>query len=245
MDTIRENLIEYQQQYEAIDAPERIFSLLKPAIDNDASLSIAADKSGELFHTNLLHIDFNRKILALKQIDYTFGHLMVIDAKSLTVYSRRDGAEITFSTYLSRYSEKNGGFYELRFPEKVKYCQRRKSHRIHTSFALGITAEIYNEHGEKIEAQLRDISIDGLRLQLSTVNPDEFKEKSLIKNCVISLPNNQQINCALQIQHRHNHARNKGCTIGGSFFEMSMEQKKAIQKFIAGLERRLLREVRL
>jgi c-di-GMP-binding flagellar brake protein YcgR len=208
-------------------------------------LKIVPDHSDELFQTSLLNIDYEQKLLLLKKIDYTFGHLMVIDAKYLTVYSQHDGAEVSFSAHLSRYSERNGGFYVIQFPEKVKYCQRRMSHRVHVSFALDIRAEFYTEKGEKIEAHLRDISADGLRLQLREVNPSEFKEKALIKNCIINLPDHERINCTLQIQHKHNHIRNRGCTIGGSFFAMGAEQKKELQKFITGLERRLLREVRV
>jgi c-di-GMP-binding flagellar brake protein YcgR len=241
----REQQFEYQQQYETIETPERIFSLLKPAIGNETSLKVAPDHGDELFQTSLLNIDYQRKLLTLRKIDYTYGHLMVIDAKYLTIYSQHDGAEVSFSTYLSRYSERNGGYYEICFPETVKYCQRRMSHRVHVSYSLNILAEFYTETGLKVQGHLRDISADGLRLQLAEVNPNEFKEQALINNCVINLPDREQINCTLQIQHKHNHVRNTGCTIGGSFYAMSAEQKKDIQKIITGLERRLLREVRL
>jgi c-di-GMP-binding flagellar brake protein YcgR len=219
--------------------------LLKPAIDNDSSLKIVPDRGDELFQTQLINIDFNRKLLYLKKIDYTYGHLMVIDAKFLTVYSQHDGAQISFKTHLSRYSERNEGFYEVSFPEQVKYCQRRMSHRIHISYALDIKAEFYNDKGQKIEGHLRDISTEGVRLQLPEVNPNDFTEKTVIKNCMINVPDCEQILCSLQIKHKHNHLRKKGCTIGGSFYAMGFEQKKEIQKFIAALERRLLREVRV
>lgn len=235
--------VDYQQQYEAIDAPERIYSLLKPSMEDGARISIAADRTDELFHTNLVDIDYQRKSLYLKKISYTFGHLMVIDAKTLTVYSQHDGAQVSFRSYLSRYSERNGGFYEIRFPEQVKYCQRRMSYRVHISYSMGIKAELYTEGGQKIEGHLRDISTGGLRLQLPKVDTKQIKELALIKNCVIHLPAHQQINCALQIHHKHNHVRNKGCTIGGSFVEMGYDQKRDIQKFISGLQRRSLREV--
>ena len=245
MTEIREQYGDYLPQYESVNTPERILSLLKPVLGNETSLKIVPDHSDELFQTRLLNIDYVRKILSLQKINYTFGHLMVIDAKYLTLYSHHDGAEVSFSTHMSRYSERNGGFYEIQFPTKVKYCQRRMSHRVHVSFALDIRAEFYTEKGEKIQGLLRDISANGLRLQLHEVNPREFQEKSLIRNCVINLPDRERINCTLQIQHKHNHIRSRGCTIGGSFFAMSNEQKKELQKFITGLERRLLREVRV
>ncbi len=241
----RDHHIEYQQQFEAIETSERILSILKPVLGNETSLKVAPDHSDELFQTSLLNIDYKQKLLTLSKINYTYGHLMVIDAKSLTIYSQHDGAEVSFSTYLSRYSERNGGYYEIRFPEKVKYCQRRMSHRIHVSYSLNIQAEFYTETGQKVQGHLRDISTDGLRLQIPEANPNEFSEKALIKNCVINLPDREQINCTLQIQHKHKHIRNTGCTIGGSFYAMSAEQKKELEKFIIGLERRLLRETRL
>ena len=128
MNNIREDQQVYEQQFEAIDAPERIFSLLKPVIGNETSLRVIADNNDEIFHTTLLDIDYDRKLLTLKKVKYTFGHLMVIDAKRLTIFSQHDGAEVSFTTYLSRYSEKNNGYYEIRFPATVKYCQRRMSH---------------------------------------------------------------------------------------------------------------------
>lgn len=242
MNNIREDQQVYEQQFEAIDAPERIFSLLKPVIGNETSLRVIADNNDEIFHTTLLDIDYDRKLLTLKKVKYTFGHLMVIDAKRLTIFSQHDGAEVSFTTYLSRYSEKNNGYYEIRFPATVKYCQRRMSHRVHIRFSMDIMASFVNDDGKTIQGYLRDISTEGLRLQLSQVNPEQFKETALIKNCVITLPNREQMSCAFQIKHKQNHVRNRGCTIGGAFFDMSAEQKREIQKFIAGLERRALRE---
>jgi c-di-GMP-binding flagellar brake protein YcgR len=236
---------QYQQQFQTIDDPQRVLSLLKPAIENETSLKITANRGDELFQTQLLDIDFSRKVLRLKKIAYTYGHFMVIGAKYLTVYSQHDGAQISFRTYLIRYSERNGGYYEIRFPEQVKYCQRRLSHRVHLSFALNVKAEFYDETGEKIQGHLRDISADGVRLQLPEVDPNNLHTKSLIKDCVINFPDREQIHCNLQIQHKYNHLRKKGCTIGGAFYEMNAEQKKEIQKLITGLERRLLREVRI
>ena len=241
----KDDYIEYQQQYETIDSPERIFSLIKSAVGPDHSLKIVADHGDELFLTSLLNIDYENKTLYLKKIQYTFGHLMVIDSKSLTVYSQHDGAEVSFRTHLSRYSERDGGYYEAPFPEQVKYCQRRTSYRVHVSYTLGIKAVFYTQAGLKVEAFLRDISTSGLRLQLARVDPEEFKEQGLIQNCIISLPDQEKIHCNLKIRHKQNHVRNNGCTIGGSFFQMNSEQKRDIQKFIAGLERRLLREVRI
>jgi c-di-GMP-binding flagellar brake protein YcgR len=245
MNNIREEQLAYRQQFEAIEAPERIFSLLKPAIGNDASLKIIADNGDEIFRTTLLNIDYGRRLLTVRKIKYTFGHLMVIDAKRLTIYSQHDGAEISFTSYLSRYSERNDGFYEIPFPATLKYCQRRMSHRVHISFSMEIVAAFVNERGEKVYGYLRDISAEGLRLQLIKVNPDQFKESALIKNCVISLPNRENMSCTFQIIHKQNHVRNNGCTIGGAFIDMSVEQKKEIQKFIVGVERRSLREMRL
>ena len=245
MINIREELNPYQQQFETIEAPERILSLLKPVIGNEASMKITVDHGDELFHTVLLDINFSRKLLTLKKIKYTFGHLMVIDATKLTVYSQHGGAEVSFASHLSRYSERNEGFYEIRFPTSVKYCQRRMSHRVHIRFSMDVVASFINDEGEMIQGYLRDISTEGIRLQLSKVNPEQFKETSLIKNCVITLPNHEQMSCTFQIKHKQNHIRNKGCTIGGAFYNMSVEQKRQIQKFIAGLERRALREIRL
>jgi len=116
----RENHATFQHQHQLIETPERVSSLMNSAMENHPSVKIAPDHSDESFQTHLLNIDYERKLLTLKQIDYTFGHLMVIAAKSLNVYCQQDGAEISFSTYLSRFSERNGGFYEIRFPEKVQ-----------------------------------------------------------------------------------------------------------------------------
>jgi c-di-GMP-binding flagellar brake protein YcgR len=235
----------YRQQFESINTPERIFSLLKPVVGNDSSVKIVADNGDEAFHSMLVDIDYDRKLLTLKKIEYPFGHFMVIDAKKLTIYSQHDGAEVSFSAHLARYSDRNGGFYEIRFPSTLKYCQRRMSHRVRVSFAMDVTAEFVQENGETIQGYLRDISTEGLRLQLSKVDPSKIRESAFIKNCIINFPNHEQVKCTFQIKHKQNHARNKGCTIGGIFFEMDAEQKREIQRFIAGLERRARREILL
>ena len=136
----REYQSEYQQQYETIEIAERIFSLLKPALGCNTSIKVAPYHSDELFQSNLLNIDYQRKRLSLRKIDYTFGHLMVIDAKSLRIYLQYDGTEVFFTTHLSRYCERNGGYYEVHFPATVNYCQRGMSHQIYPDCSLNIRA---------------------------------------------------------------------------------------------------------
>jgi len=133
MKTIRDDQHVYQQAFEAVDTPERIFSLLTSIMDNDASLKVVADKRDEIFDTTMLEIDFKRKLLILKKIEYIYGHLMVIDAKQLTIVSQHDDVEINFASHLRRYSARNEGFYEILFPTIVKYRQRRMPHRAHDS----------------------------------------------------------------------------------------------------------------
>lgn len=235
----------YEQQYETVESPDRIFSLLKPVIGKDASIKINPENTDDVFHTMLQDVDYDKKRLILKKINHTFGHVTVLDAQSITIYTQHNGAEVSFTASLSQQSKQDDEFYEIEFPKSVKYCQRRKSHRLHISFSMQLKASFPDNQRKEIEGHLRDISADGMRIQLSNVRSDEFQVNQLINNCVITLPNHEKITCTFEIRHIKKHVRNRGCTIGGLFYEMSAAQKREIQKFIASLERRALREIRL
>ena len=235
----------YKQQYETVDQPERIFSLLKPLLGKESSIKLHLADTHHVYTSTLLLIDIDRQIIRLSKLNSVVAHRAFLKSKLIHLHGQVHGADLSFTCKLKRYISSPNAVYDLQVPEKIKYCQRRMNHRVHVSLSMDVTATFINDNGQKYEGHLRDLSADGMRVQLLKVNPNEFPERKLIPNCVISFPDHTDVECTFEIKHKHTHVRNRGCTVGGTFYGISAIQKRMIERFIASVERKSLREMRV
>ena len=91
--------------------------------------------------------------------------------------------------------------------------------------------------GRLSTADLRDISLGGLRARLKRGASISVARGSHIAHCAIDLPKHGKIACALEVAHARNSGSRGVVTFGGRFIDLSQEHRSVIQRFVAGLER--------
>lgn len=230
----------YTPQYETVNSADRIYSLLLPLVGAETAIKFVLPNDNHVIETTLHSINRQNSVFLL-----TLNRSIQLKPPSkVNIHTHLNGAELSFTTTLLKLRNEQTHQCEIALPTSVKYCQRRMAHRVHVSYAMDVTASFVNEQGDMVEGQLRDLSADGMRVQLSKINPSEITEHKIIPNCVITLPDKSDIHCTFEVRHKHNHKRNKGCTIGGMFNNLETIQKRAIEKFIASLERKSIRTLR-
>lgn len=240
--------VEYQQQFQNITDLARITGLLKQCINYNSPLHVSLSRSSELYNCVVEKVDGITGTVSISELRPKQGQKILSQDKSIQVFTQINGAEVTFETKVIRAKTalirtRNC----LALPDSIKYCQRRRSHRVHISLALGVSASLQQEADvdNVLEGQLRDISAEGMRIQFRRVEPQIFDKMDAVSECVIALPNQDNIHCQFAIRHLHRHQRNIGCDIGGSFVHLEESQRRSIEKFIATLERQSVREARM
>ncbi len=233
------------KQYDTTDNESVINNLLKPAIGARNSLSVSMPNSEESYKSELISINLANRHIIIRRINSRPAHEELLKKKSLLIRCKYNGSDIRLSTSLIGLTGINNGEYIVNFPKTVKYLQRRNTHRVHISLSTSVAAFFVNNNGEKFTGQLRDISTNGMRVQFPIISAIEFNEQQSFTDCKIIFPDNDDIRFEFNICHLQAHATKKGCTVGGNFQEIEPYQKRTIEKFIATLERKALRGLRV
>ena len=236
--------VEFQQQFQIISDQSRITGLLKQCVNHNSPIHISLSRGSELYSCDVEKVDDESGTLLISELRPKHGQKKLAQAKSIQVFTQINGAEVSFESKVIRaktpmFRTRN----RVSLPEQIKYCQRRRSHRVHISLALDVAASLQYkaEDAALLQGQLRDISAEGMRIQFRRLAPQMFDKLDAISDCVIALPDQNDIHCQFEIRHLHRHNKNDGCDIGGSFIRLDHSQRRSIEKFIATVERKSLR----
>ena len=235
----------YQQQFESIENKAQILSLLNQCAKQHSDLHISLSRHGELFNTQIEHVDETQQCMYLAELLPKLGQRLLRGSKKLRIFTHVNGAEINFEVNILRVKS---ALFRTRncveFPKLIRYFQRRRAHRIHISMAMDIKASLNTHSGNNFQGQIRDLSSTGMRVQFYSSKPKELEQQPLPQECVIALPDDENIRCHFTVHHLHKNENDRGFAVGGSFSSMNQEQKKMLQRFLARVERETLRAYR-
>ena len=228
----------YSQQYETITSSARIAALLRPVKENHSVITAILPDSNIFFNTALLELVPDKGTLVIDELNPNTGHDLLIDIQRVTLNAMHAGVEINFTVNLKKSGIDNGiAFYELEFPESIRYLQRRNSFRVPVSGANIINIEIHTENKKIFSGELSDISAEGMCIRFPKKKEISFEGDSKETLCVIKLPNKQQIRCSFKVCHSISNNSSNSLLIGGRFEHLDKIQRRAIERFVIELQR--------
>jgi len=229
---------DYSQQHETITSSVRISAVLRPVMDRHTVITATLPDCNHFFNTAFLEINPDSGTLVIDELNPKSGHDVFIKSQRITLHAMHEGVEINFTVNLKNAgSEKGIAFYELEFPESIRHLQRRSSFRVPVSGANKIDAEIHTENNDIYSGELSDISSEGMCIRFPKKKAIAFENNSKETQCLIKLPNKQEIKCAFKICHSIVNDTNNSLYIGGHFERLDKIQRRAIERFVIELQR--------
>jgi c-di-GMP-binding flagellar brake protein YcgR len=229
---------DYTQQHETITSPLRISTLLRNAMERHVIITATLPGSKHFFNTAFLSTDHEKGILVIDELHPKVGHGLFIETGTIALHIMLDGIEINFTAALTKAgSAKNIAYYELGFPDNIRYLQRRNSFRVPVSAANKIDVEIYTVEKKMFSGELSDVSAEGMRVRFSNKKNADLEDITEELQCLIKLPDKRQINCAFNICHSITDKESNSLYIGGHFERIDKIQRRSIERFVNELQR--------
>ena len=227
----------YAQQYEHITSATRISALLRPLMENHSIITASLPDSNRFFNTALLAIDADHHTITIDELNPKEGHALLVSAGRVRLQALIEGVELNFSTDLKQAGSENGiAYYQLIFPQSIRYLQRRSSFRVTVSAARQITVEI--SLGEKSYiGELSDISAGGMCIRFPRKKTLDLEHATEEVQCWIKLPGKGEIRCAFKVCHSSLHQASDSLHIGGRFENLDKLQRRTIERFVVELQR--------
>jgi c-di-GMP-binding flagellar brake protein YcgR len=194
--------------------------------------------SNLFFNTAFINIDPDKGILVIDELKPNTGHDLLTNAQCITLQTANGGVEINFTVDLKNSGSDNGvAFFELEYPESIRYLQRRNSFRVPVSGANKIDVEINSGNKNIITGELSDISAEGMCIRLPKRKNIPLDDYPAELQCVIRLPKKQQIKCAFKVCRSAVNDETNIVHIGGHFERIDKIQRRAIERFVIELQR--------
>ncbi len=226
------------QTHETITSAARISSLLKPLENKIDLLTLTLPNTDTSYKSTLLSVDTNKKLLVLDRLTPKGGHEQLIKSRQLTIQVSHKGAEIIFTTTMDGAEpEKIMPRYELNFPDSIQYLHRRNSYRVTVRNNSEMVVEIQTNN-KSFQGELHNISTEGMCIRFPKEIDLPQDEDPTEVQCIVKLPNDDELKCTFNICHTYIHQHSKDFRIGGNFQHLDKIQKRALEKFVAELQRK-------
>lgn len=230
---------DYKPQYEIISSAMRVAAILRPLLEKHSLLTATLSGSNHFFTTALLQVDVDARSLFVDELHPKKGHNLFLKIGHITLRTQLEGVDVNFSVALKNSGTENGiAYYELDFPESIRYRQRRSTYRVSVSSAILIQVNLITANGDSFDGELHDISAGGMCMRLPKKKGELLENNTDEMKCTILLPDKSQIKCLFKICHGRHHGPSNSFHIGGNFLLPEKTQRRAIERFVVVLQRK-------
>jgi c-di-GMP-binding flagellar brake protein YcgR len=155
-----------------------------------------------------------------------------------------DGVALELETRIIASGIQDGvRYYKTTFPKQIVYEQKRGSFRVSTTIDQRIPVSFQLSSGATYKGELFDISSGGISIALRQEVMDPRTSRGvLIPNCVIQLPGvKEPFRCQLELRNIRQAGRMQ--LVGTSFHDITPRQERIVEKYVASLDRKRLRQL--
>lgn len=224
---------------ETITSGSYIATLLQRLVTDRllVTVSLASDNSPPLTST-VLQVHPNKGGFVLDDLfpQHSVGQLSPGD--SLSVVATFDGAGLSFTTTVESLREEAGlRLWHLVIPDAVEYQQARNEYRVEVG-SLAIPVRLFMGEGVVLKGQLHDLCPQGIGIRLAKV---AGVKRGKAYRCSIDYSDDESVEIEIEPSRAVKAEGPLPVQLGATLHNMSRHELWQWQRFVAEMERRLLR----
>ncbi len=226
-------------QGERITDDHYIADLLHRVMESRSQLTVTLPGVSGTYNSAILRLDAERGYVLLDELHPTYGHSKLIEIGRLNVRATVKGVEIRFPAVLQDVGSESGvSRYRAAIPGEVFYRQRRAHFRVNAGAAAALDVSLELPGGRSISGRIADISEGGIGVELPADAPLSQGDRL---QCHMTLPNNTQFSCKLEVRHLRLAKSGKIARIGGLFLDLPNHRRKLLARVVANIQRTMIR----
>lgn len=190
-----------------------------------------------LYTTTLLQVSPNEGYFLLDDIFPQQGSALAADSP-IEIVARLKGAALSFTTTVQESMQQNGlRLWQVALPQAVAYSQSRDQHRVEVT-PLQIVVRLFVGEGVVVKGLLYDMCADGIGIRLAR---GAGLKRGKAYRCSIDHSENESVEVEVMLTRA---VKAKGALpiqLGAKLHDMSGQDISHWHRFVAEIERRLLR----
>lgn len=230
---------------ELIKSAKEIQQILSRLSERATPITILPDDSSCTLTTYIASLDAQQGLMWLDAPLPQQRHNL-LHARKLTLTARYNGCLLTLpQVVMTPATDTNGELaFTAAIPEAIYYLQRRRSYRAPVRPLLDIFASLPFADEVTVTGRLKDLSVDGCRIELAGNQLDDFSDLSETLPLSLSFPDSSCFSVALSIV-RIDYESERDCThLGCCFTTLTAAQKQHLSRLVTDLQRDYINHMR-
>ncbi len=224
---------------ETVTDSSYIITLVQRLVSERLLVDVTFAESASSLHTStLLKVLPREGAFLLDDIFPQSGAAMLDVDAQVQIRAYNKGGAITFKSRVAELTEDSGlRLWRMDLPESIRYQQARSQHRVKLA-SLRIPVRIYLGEGQVLTGLLVDMSAEGLAIRLP--KSDGLKRGKAYR-CTIHHSETESVEVEVEVTRAVKLSGRLPVQIGTRLHKMSPHDSLQWQRYLAEIERRLLR----
>ncbi len=165
---------------------------------------------------------------------------LLLEEKQLQFKGAPEGVRVEFTTNGAQATSFEGRqAFEVPFPDKLYYFQRREFFRVPTPMMDPYTAKGVYADSQTFRCEIQDVSLGGIALRIESVCLGETEKGTLFNDVALFLGSFGTLNVALELISPRSFTTPNGMlrhVVGFRFIELSGQAEGVLQRLITKIE---------
>lgn len=221
-----------------LSAAAEIYGSLKTLNNHNIALKVRFGGSDQQYLSYIVAVDRDNASLAFDELVPAEGAKFLLEGRRAHIEAMIDGVRLNWSHEQKAVSAKNGAHacYWLKFPQEVRYHQRRGTFRANLVVDQPASIEINLPKLEQpLQGRLMDISATGCKVRFEQLE-DEINPGQLFDNCSLITPVGK-LGISVEVRHIQQQEHQKSAFVGLRFHNMDGMAQRNIERFVYQLQR--------
>lgn len=227
-----------------ITSPGQIIRLLKKVYNSHQLLTVELEHNDTQHSSMILEINEAGGYMVLDEFYPKLTSQVIAVSSKLEFYTFVSGVEINFiSTIEAIAGIEEEPYYKIPIPEKILYFQKRQFLRVPVSVANPIKIVLSDNKDMICNGEIRDLSIGGFSARLK-LTEQRYTVGDLVPKCMLYMPEDRKILCSVEVRQIELPGPTAPPKIGARFLDLRNQDQKTIERFVAKIDRDLVRRFR-
>ena len=229
------------------DGPDRyyygagdIFGVLKALQTERSLVNVQFDGSAQLYNTMILDANLQERYFLIDEVTPRDGHRKIDDRSKFSIRASIHGIKVHAKDLVSArtLSNADGIYYQVPFPAKMLYMQRREAFRAYIPGSMKTTARFSSiEREDALFGRVLNMSATGIRIGFPGEVSPEFGAMEKFNAFIEIHVQDTYLECELEIVYYQYSKERNQTMCGCRFINLPRAAQQLVSRFVTFVQR--------
>jgi c-di-GMP-binding flagellar brake protein YcgR len=229
------------------DGPDRyyygagdIFGVLRALQTERSLVNVQFDDGAQLYNTMILDANLQERYFLIDEVTPRDGHRKIDEGSKFSIRASIHGIKVHAKDLVSSktLSNRDGIYYQVPFPAKMLYMQRREAFRAYVPGSMKTTARYSSEDREQsLFGRVLNMSATGIRVGFPGEVKRELGPMEKFNAFIEIQAQDQNLECQVEIVYYQYSKERDQTMCGCRFVDLPRATQQVVNRFVTFLQR--------